>query len=96
MELSVKENGTTLELTLKGRLDTVSAPELESRWEGLPGAWTEVVLDMEGVDYVSSAGLRVLLQGHKKMQGRFQLRKVTEAVMEVFEMTGFKEILNLA
>ena len=89
-----KENGITI-LTIEGRLDTTTAPALEKTINTDGEALENLVLDFKGVDYISSAGLRVLLTAQKKMnaQGSMELRNVSEAVMDIFEMTGFAEIL---
>ena len=89
-----KENGITL-MKLEGRLDTTTAPELEKAINNEGDALKSLVLDFKGVDYISSAGLRVLLTAQKKMnvQGQMELVNVSEAVMDVFEMTGFADIL---
>ena len=89
-----KENGATT-LKIEGRLDTTTAPELEKTINGEGEALKNLVLDFKGVDYISSAGLRVLLTAQKKMniQGSMELVNVSEAVMDIFEMTGFAEIL---
>ena len=90
------ENGKAL-IALEGRLDTVTAPELEKMLqETLPGL-EELVLDFEKLDYISSAGLRVLLAAHKTMakQGTMQVTNVNEMIMEIFEVTGFSGILNI-
>ena len=82
---------------LAGRLDTVSAPELEAELKAsLPGV-TELTLDLEELDYVSSAGLRVLLATQKIMnqQGEMKLIHVGETIMEIFEVTGFSDILTI-
>ena len=89
-----RENGKAL-MKLEGRLDTTTAPELEKAINAEGDALKSLVLDFKGVDYISSAGLRVLLSAQKKMnaQGNMELRGVSEAVMDVFEMTGFADIL---
>ena len=89
-----KENGKTI-MKLEGRLDTTTAPELEKAINGEGDELKNLELDFNAVDYISSAGLRVLLTAQKKMnvQGYMELRNVSEAVMDVFEMTGFAEIL---
>ena len=82
---------------LEGRLDTVTAPELEaSLKESLDGV-TELTLDMEKLEYISSAGLRVLLSAQKIMnrQGGMKLLHVQETIMEIFEVTGFSDILTI-
>ena len=89
-----RENGKAL-MKLEGRLDTTTAPELEKAINGEGDELKSLVLDFNGVDYISSAGLRVLLTAQQKMnaQGNMELRGVSEAVMDVFEMTGFADIL---
>ena len=89
-----RENGKAL-MKIEGRLDTTTAPELEKAINDEGEALKSLVLDFKGVDYISSAGLRVLLTAQKKMnaQGHMELRGVSEAVMDVFEMTGFADIL---
>ena len=90
------ENGKAI-LKPKGRLDTVTAPELDSTVkEVLPGV-TELVFDFEKLEYISSAGLRVLLSAQKVMngQGTMKIMNVNETIMEVFEVTGFSDILTI-
>ena len=86
-----------LTVALEGRLDTVTAPELEKCFkESLPGV-TELVMDFEKLDYISSAGLRVLLSAQKTMnrQGSMKLIHVSESIMEILEVTGFSDILTI-
>ena len=90
------ENGAG-KLVLEGRLDTVSAPELEQVIkETLPGL-TVLTLDFEKLDYISSAGLRVLLSAQKVMnkQGSMTVTNVNETILEIFEVTGFTDILTI-
>lgn len=89
-----RENGKAL-MKIEGRLDTTTAPELEKAINGEGDGLKSLVLDFNAVDYISSAGLRVLLSAQKKMnvQGCMELINVGEAVMDVFEMTGFADIL---
>ena len=89
-----KENGKVL-MKIEGRLDTTTAPELEKAINGEGDELKSLALDFKGVDYISSAGLRVLLTAQKKMnaQGYMELINVGETVMDVFEMTGFADIL---
>ena len=89
-----KENGITL-MKLDGRLDTTTAPELEKAINAEGEELKNLVIDFKGVDYISSAGLRVLLTAQKKRnaQGQMELNNVCEAVMDIFEMTGFADIL---
>ena len=97
MNINIKnENGTTI-FEISGRLDTTTAPELEKAINAEGEALKSLVLDFKGVDYISSAGLRVLLTAQKKMnvQGHMELVNVNEAVMDIFEMTGFADILEI-
>ncbi len=89
-----RENGKTL-MKIEGRLDTTTAPELEKAINDEGDELKSLALDFKGVDYISSAGLRVLLTAQKKMnaQGYMELINVGETVMDVFEMTGFADIL---
>ena len=95
MTISIeRDNGLTV-MRIEGRLDTTTAPELENTINGESEALKNLVLDFKGVDYISSAGLRVLLSAQKKMniQGTMELTNVSEDVMDIFEMTGFADIL---
>ena len=90
------ENGVAC-YKLEGRLDTVTAPELEAALqEGIAGI-TALTLDLEKLEYISSAGLRVLLYAHKRMSGKGSVKvtHVNETVMEIFEVTGFSDILDI-
>ena len=92
-----KENEKELYIKVSGRLDTTTAPELEeSIRENLEGT-EALVLDFENLDYISSAGLRVLLSAQKIMnrQGNMVIKNANEEVMEIFEVTGFVDILNI-
>ena len=82
---------------LEGRLDTVTAPELEQALKAVLPGLTELKLDFEKLEYISSAGLRVLLSAQKVMnrQGTMTLSKVSETIMEIFEVTGFSDILTI-
>jgi anti-sigma B factor antagonist len=90
------ENNTAA-VSLEGRLDTVTAPELEKALMELIPDLTELKLDFTDLDYISSAGLRVLLAAQKAMnkQGSMTLTHVNEAVMEILEVTGFTDILTI-
>ena len=93
MKINFNKNGDNLTIKLEGRLDTTTAPELDKfLTENLMNV-NELVIDCENLVYVSSAGLRVLLVAHKKMKGSMKLTNVQELVMEVFEITGFADIL---
>ncbi len=96
MEIKVKTEGTKMTIVVNGRVDTVTAPELEASLKF--GDATCVVLDVEQVPYMSSAGLRLLLSAHKTMLasgGEFQVANVQPAVKDVLDITGFSDILNL-
>ena len=90
------ENGT-LRIALEGRLDTNTAPQLEAELKASLSGITELELDFSVLEYISSAGLRVLLAAQKTMsrQGKMTIRNVNETIMEVFEITGFVEILTI-
>lgn len=83
-------------LTIEGRLDTMTAPELENVLGEIPNAVSDLVLNMTNLEYVSSAGLRVILKAQKVMsrRGTMTLTGVNESIMEVFEITGFADILT--
>ena len=97
MKIEPTRDNTTLTLALEGRLDTLTAPELEqfvnANLEGL----TALIFDFAKLEYVSSAGLRVLLMAHKTMatKGSMKIINVSEIVREVFDVTGFSDILNI-
>lgn len=95
MIINVEKNNEKAVLKIEGRLDTVTAPQLENAINELPLDVKELVLDMAKLEYVSSAGLRVILSAQKKMSrlGGMKLLSVCDAVMEVFEITGFIDIL---
>ena len=97
--LNIKKSldGSKLTVCLEGRLDTVTAPELEASLNENINDVTNLVFDLEKLDYVSSAGLRVFLSSHKKMmkQGEMVVKNVNEAIAEILEVTGFNEILNI-
>ena len=92
MKMDLNKKDGELTVVIDGRLDTVTAPELESvlvkNYEGV----TALTFDCEKLAYVSSAGLRVLLTAHKRMKGAMKLTNVSELVMEVLEMTGFADV----
>ena len=97
MTMNKTMNGTELVIALEGRLDTMTAPELEAELgKSLDGA-ESLVLDFSKLEYISSAGLRVLLSAHKTMSARggMKITNVNEIVQEVFEVTGFSDILTI-
>lgn len=94
----IKEiNNQSAVLKIEGRLDTTTAPQLEAALAEIPAEVTELVLDMAQLEYVSSAGLRVILSAQKKMSklGGMKLVSVCDTVMEVLEITGFADILTI-
>lgn len=97
MNINKEKNNATLKISIEGRLDTVTSPELEKVINEETSDVQELVFDMAALEYISSAGLRVLLAAQKKMnkQGSMKLTGVCDAVMEVFEMTGFADILAI-
>ena len=90
-------NATELTITLAGRLDTTTAPQLEEEIKQNLAGVEKLILDFTDLEYLSSAGLRVLLGAQKAMnkQGRMILKNVAEGVMEVFEMTGLADLLTI-
>ena len=97
MTITKNQNGTNLEIALEGRLDTMTAPELEAELNQSLDGVEALTLDFSKLDYISSAGLRVLLSAHKVMSGKggMKVTHVNEIVQEVFEVTGFCDILNI-
>ena len=97
--LNINSNieGQNAILELNGRLDTTTAPEFEAVVKGLPETITDLVIDMEQLEYISSAGLRVLLSAQKVMnkQGSMVIKNVNEEIHEIFEVTGFVDILTI-
>ena len=97
MTIEKKINGEAVTLIVSGRLDTQTAPELENELDAaLPGI-KELTFDMTDLEYVSSAGLRVILKAQKAMnaQGAMKLTGVNDSIMEVFDITGFLDILTI-
>lgn len=97
MTIEKMTNGSQLTVTLIGRLDTNTAPQLEAVLEQSINGVEELVLDFAALEYLSSAGLRVLLAAQKVMnkQGQMIVRHVNEIIMEIFEVTGFVDILTI-
>ena len=95
MTIEIKKNQKETIIEIVGRLDTITAPALDKTINEDIGDTQNLVLDVKGMEYISSAGLRVLLATQKKMQkiGSMKVINVCEEVMEVFEMTGFADIL---
>ena len=97
LNIEKKANGTELCVSLTGRLDTATAPELEKELKDSLDGVSLLTLDFSGLEYISSAGLRVLLAAQKVMnrQGEMKVARVNETVMEIFEVTGFSDILTI-
>lgn len=97
MEIKKVKNGTELNLAVEGRLDTTTAPQLEAELKQSISGVEKLVLDFAELEYLSSAGLRVLLAAQKVMnkQGEMIIRNVNETINEIFEVTGFIDILTI-
>lgn len=97
MTIKKEANGNELKVTVAGRLDTTTAPELESELKASMDGVENLILDFKNLEYISSAGLRVLLSTQKTMntQGKMTVSSVNDVIMEIFEVTGFSEILNI-
>ena len=96
MTIRKEQNGGALDIAPEGRLDTTTAPELEAVLKNLEGV-TELKFDLAGLEYISSAGLRVLLSAQKTMnkQGSMIILNTRPEIMDIFEITGFTDILNI-
>ena len=97
MTIEKKINGEALTLIVSGRLDTQTAPELEKELDSVLTDTKELTFDFANLEYVSSAGLRVILKAQKAMnaQGSMKLTGVNDSIMEVFDITGFLDILTI-
>lgn len=97
MKIEKTQEGTKLTIALEGRLDTMTAPELDQELKVSLEGITNLDIDMTKLEYVSSAGLRVLLSAQKVMnkQGEMIVKNASEQIMEVFEVTGFTDILTI-
>ena len=97
MTINKNLNGNALTIALEGRLDTTTAPELEKELNASLDAAETLTLDFSKLEYISSAGLRVLLSAHKVMskKGGMKVTNVNEIVKEVFDVTGFADILTI-
>ena len=97
MNITKQQNGRELILALEGRLDTVTSPQLEAELKASLDGADSLILDFSRLDYISSAGLRVLLSAHKTMapKGGMKVTHVNEIVREVFDVTGFSDILTV-
>ena len=97
MKVITKVNGSNLEVAVEGSLDTMTAPEFEEKMNGSLDGIKDILFDFAKLDYISSAGLRILITLQKKMNklGSMKIINANEIVMEIFEVTGFVEILNI-
>ena len=97
MVINRTKNGNELTLAVEGRLETTTAPELEKVIKNELDGVTELTFDLTKLDYISSAGLRVILSAQKIMnaQGSMKVTGANEIVMEIFDVTGFSDILNI-
>lgn len=97
MDIKMTKNDKELTVVIAGRLDTLTAPDLEDKLEEELDGAERLIFDLAELEYISSAGLRVLLGAYKMMDemGGMLIRNVTEPVMEVFEVTGFSDVLDI-
>ena len=97
MKINKNQEGKVLHLAIEGRLDTTTAPTLEEELQNSVEGLEELDFDFSALEYISSAGLRVLLSAQKIMnkQGKMQIRNVNADIMDVFEITGFTDILTI-
>ena len=97
LNITKKAEGSKLTVFLEGRIDTTTAPSLDDELNASLDGVEELVIDFEKLDYISSAGLRVLLSAQKTMnkQGKMIVKNASEEVMEIFEVTGFSDILTI-
>ena len=98
MEVKFNKQDSTLTVAISGNIDTVTAPELDTKLQENLSGIKDLILDFAAVDYISSAGLRVILMANQQMEdvdGNMTVKNVNEDVRDVFEMTGFDSLLNL-
>ena len=97
MTIDKKLNGTSMEIAIEGRLDTMTSPQLEEELKTSLEGITDLTFDFDQLEYISSAGLRVLLSAQETMnkQGSMKIVHVSEPVMDVFDVTGFVDILTI-
>jgi anti-sigma B factor antagonist len=97
LNIKMDKNGDQMTVSLEGRLDTTTAPDLEKQLKSELGSTKELIFDFEKLDYISSAGLHVLLSTQKVMnkQGSMVVRKVSDSIKEIFDVTGFVDILTI-
>ena len=97
LNITKNANGNALKIILEGRLDTTTAPQLEAQLQDALGSVTDLKFDLEKLEYISSAGLRVLLASQKIMnkQGTMVISNASAEVKEIFDVTGFSDILTI-
>ena len=98
MTININNEGSTISIALSGRLDTTTAPELEQKYDDVFKENKELIFDFNGLDYISSAGLRVMLLAQKqanKQNLKMKVINVCAEINEIFEMTGFSDILTI-
>ena len=97
LDIKKNQDGSTLEFVLEGRLDTITAPQLEEEVRSSIDGITELIFDFKDLSYVSSAGLRVLLSAQKTMneKGSMVVKNVSDEIQEIFDVTGFSDILTI-
>ena len=97
MEIKMTKDNDKLLVALEGRLDTMTSPELEEKLKPELDSLTELAFDFSGLEYISSAGLRVLLMAAQSMEGKGKMvvKNVNSDIMDIFEVTGFSDILNI-
>ena len=98
MEVKFNKQDSTLTVAISGNIDTVTAPELDTKLQENLSGIKDLILDFAAVDYISSAGLRVILMANQQLEdadGTMTIKNVNDDVRDVFEMTGFDSLLNL-
>ncbi|MBR4554232.1 MAG: STAS domain-containing protein [Ruminococcus sp.] len=95
MIINKEINGNSAVIKPEGWLDASSAPEFSAALEGLESSITELTVDMEKLEYISSAGLRLIVAAHKQMNGALTIKNVSSEILSVFRMTGFDKRLNI-
>ena len=97
MKIEKKLNDSRLLITLEGRLDTMTVPQLEQEIKSIPDTVTELIVDLAGMEYISSSGLRVLLSAYKVMRSRggMKITNANELLKEIFDVTGFSDFLSI-
>lgn len=97
MTTNITNENDVYTIAIEGRIDTITAPELENTFNGIEPQANKVIFDMSGVEYISSAGMRVIVYVHRKMasKGGFTLRGLTENVSTIINLTGFNKVLDI-